>query len=179
MTAAAIAFSGCLDAPSESPVTPGEPATADTQRPAAPSAEIRELATSGPGSRAAAIERDGLPPAGYIARERPRALAVAREFLDGYLAFEVRQGGETAVRKVAQTATASLAADLLAGGAQLPAAMDRLPPRAEVYAIDIEFDKPPTAAQVRGEVRRGSDLSDIGVILERKGTRWVVVQITQ
>lgn len=141
--------------------------------------KVAELATSGPGGAHAAVEIDGLPPAGYIARHRPLALRVARRFLDGYFAFEVGQGGERAAREVAQTAAPSLAADLLAGGAQLPAAMDHLPPRAEVYAIDIEFDKPPTAALIRAEVKRDEDRSDIGVIAERKDTRWVITQITE
>jgi hypothetical protein len=57
--------------------------------------------------------------------------------------------------------------------------MDRLPPRAEVYAIDLEFDKPPSAAQVRAEVKRGSDRSDIGLIVQRKESRWIVTQIIE
>lgn len=135
--------------------------------------------TSGPGSAGSALELDGLPPRGFIDRERPRILALARRFLGGYFAFEVGEGGRRAERQVAGSATPDLAADLLAGGAQLPAAMDRLPPRAEVYAIDLEFDKPPSAAQVRAEVKRGSDRSDIGLIVQRKESRWIVTQIIE
>jgi hypothetical protein len=142
-------------------------------------AQIDRLATSGPATPEQAVELDGLPPAGFLRRERPEVLAVASRFLHGYLAFEVRQGGQAAVRRVAETSTPDLAADLLSGGAQLPAAMDRLPPRARVYAIDVEFDKPPVAAQVRAEVTRGSDLSDIAVIVERRAARWVVTQIVE
>jgi hypothetical protein len=142
-------------------------------------AAVPELATSGPTSRETAVELDGIAPAGFIARERPRALHTARRVLDGYFAFEVREDWRWGARQVAATATQGLASDLLAGGAALPPVMDEMPPRAEVYAIDIEFDKPPTTAQIRAEVKRGSDRSDIGVIAQREETRWVITQITE
>jgi hypothetical protein len=140
---------------------------------------VDELATSGPGGPQNARELDGLPPVGFIDRQRPHVLRVARRFLDGYFAFEVRQDWRWGARQVAATATPNLAAQLLAGGAALPPVMDEFPPRAEVYAIDVEFDKPATVAQARAEVTRGSDHSDIGVIAERRETRWVITKITE
>jgi hypothetical protein len=158
---------------------PANPAAHDPEPGKSGGAAVSELATSGPTSRESAVELDGIAPAGYIARERPRALQVARRFLDGYFAFEVRENWRWGARQVAATATAELASDLLAGGAALPPVMDEMPPQAAVYAIDIEFDKPPTTAQIRAEVKRGSDRSDIGVIAHREETQWVITQITE
>lgn len=140
---------------------------------------MADLSTSGAASRETAIALDGLPAIGFIEQHRARALAVARRFLDGYFEFEVRQNWRWGARQVAATATPGLVSTLLAGGAVLPSVMDEMPPRAEVYAIDIEFDKPPTTAQIRAEVKRGSDLSDIAVIATRKENRWVIAQITE
>jgi hypothetical protein len=144
-----------------------------------PSQSVDDLTTSGPGSRENAVKLDGLPPTGFISRERPRALAVARRFLNGYFAYEARDDWPQGAREVAATATSDLASDLLAGGGTLTAVMDELPPAAEVYAIDLEFDKPPTTASIRAEVKRGSDRSDIAVIAKRKDTRWVITRITE
>lgn len=165
------------DRPGERPAgsTATDHPSRDTNR-----SHVAELATSGPRSREAAVALDGLAPAGYIGREQPRLVRVARRFLDGYFAFEVRdENWRWGARQVAAAATPQLASELLAGGATLPPVMDEFPPRAEVYALAVEFDKPPTTALVRAEVKRGSDRSDIAVIAHRRETRWVISKVTE
>jgi hypothetical protein len=140
---------------------------------------IARLASAGPGRGPRAPRRERLAPPRFLRRERSRAIAVARRFLEALYAYEAGQEPECAAHTIRALATPRLAAELLQGPARLPATIDKAPPRAEILALAVEFDKPPTAAHVRAEVSRGGERSGGGAIVSLKDTRWTVTQLTE
>jgi len=140
---------------------------------------LDDVAAPGPGNGQAARRREQLASPKYLHRQTPRATQVARNFLGALLDYEVRQQPRQAAQMIRSTATANLAREVLQGPARLPQSLKQLPPRGRLRHIALEFDKPPTALAVRATVERGDDLSQIGLLLTLKGSRWTVSHITE
>lgn len=157
-------------------VEPGtEPSRGDSRR---RRPEIVRLSSDGPGAGWRGARMDGIATPAYLRRHRPQVEAVGRRFMEAYFAYET-DGGDDAARHVRALASGPLAARLLAGAARLPAVLEQPPARARVAALDVEFDKPPQTAVVRGEVQRGGDRSGIGLVLVRKREIWTVVEVIE
>jgi hypothetical protein len=123
-----------------------------------------------------ALRRDEQLPTKALVHRRRGAFHTVRSFLDAYLPVEAGELTPSRRQAVVTTATPRLASRLLAGPARDPEGPSR---PGEVVGVTGEFDKPPTAFAARVLIDRDGVVSELGLIVVRRGGRWRIDDLTE